>query len=98
MSQEKGTQTVVTAAGGLGFGGTLAVAFIVLKLCGVIDWSWVWVLAPAWIPGSLVLLLLTAFTILFIGAGIVDARERRRQARQGQPAPNRHGPAHKWPR
>lgn len=27
----------------------LAVAFIVLKLCGVIDWPWVWVLAPIWI-------------------------------------------------
>jgi hypothetical protein len=24
------------------------VAFVVLKLCGVIDWSWWWVLAPVW--------------------------------------------------
>ena len=28
----------------------LGVAFIVLKLCGVINWSWWWVLAPFWIP------------------------------------------------
>ena len=28
----------------------LAVAFIVLKLCGVIAWSWLWVLSPLWIP------------------------------------------------
>lgn len=29
------------------------VAFIVLKLCGVIDWSWLWVTAPFW--GSILL-------------------------------------------
>jgi len=28
----------------------LAVLFIGLKLCGVIAWSWVWVLAPLWLP------------------------------------------------
>lgn len=28
----------------------LTVAFIVLKLIGVIGWSWTWVLAPMWIP------------------------------------------------
>lgn len=26
----------------------LAVAFIVLRLCNVIDWPWVWVLCPIW--------------------------------------------------
>ena len=32
----------------------LTVAFIVLKLTGVIDWDWVWVLAPFWmIDGSI---------------------------------------------
>lgn len=35
----------------LGLGELLLVAFVVLKLCGVIDWSWWWVLSPAWIPG-----------------------------------------------
>lgn len=28
----------------------LALLFIALKLCGVIAWSWLWVLAPIWIP------------------------------------------------
>lgn len=32
----------------------LLVAFIVLKLCGVITWSWLWVLAPLWVPIALV--------------------------------------------
>jgi uncharacterized protein (DUF983 family) len=35
----------------------LTVAFIVLKLCKVIDWSWVWILAPVWIPIALVVVL-----------------------------------------
>jgi len=34
----------------LGRGSLLGVAFIVLRLVGVIHWSWVWVLAPFWIP------------------------------------------------
>lgn len=27
----------------------LSISFIVLKLCGVIEWRWVWVLCPIWI-------------------------------------------------
>ena len=27
----------------------LQIAFIVLKLCNVIQWKWIWVLAPEWI-------------------------------------------------
>lgn len=37
------------AKGGIGFTGLLTIAFIVLRLCGVIRWRWIWVLAPAWI-------------------------------------------------
>ena len=38
----------------------LAVAFIILKLCGVITWSWWWVLSPLWISaiGWVVLLII----------------------------------------
>ena len=43
---------------GIGFCGALTIAFIVLKLCGVIDWSWVWVLAPMWIAWGLILTVL----------------------------------------
>lgn len=34
---------------GLGLLDVLAVIFIVLKLLGMITWSWVWVLSPIWI-------------------------------------------------
>lgn len=36
-------------SGGIGFVGVLTIVFIVLKLVGVIDWSWLWVLSPIWI-------------------------------------------------
>lgn len=35
--------------GGVGIGAVVLVVFIVLKLVGVIDWSWWWVLSPFWI-------------------------------------------------
>ena len=41
----------------IGFFGALAIVFIVLKLLGVIKWSWWWVLSPIWIPIIIVLVL-----------------------------------------
>ena len=38
----------------------LALIFIVLKLTGEIDWSWLWVLSPIWIP-----LVLSLIVIIF---------------------------------
>lgn len=38
------------SAGGTSIAGLLGILFIALKLTGVISWSWVWVLAPFWIP------------------------------------------------
>jgi hypothetical protein len=46
----------------LPFPSLLLLAFIVLKLCGVITWSWWWVLAPLWIPVALL-----GAWLLFIG-------------------------------
>lgn len=46
------------SSGGIGVTGLLQVAFIVLKLCGVINWSWWWVLAPSWIMVAIVVILL----------------------------------------
>lgn len=53
-----------STVGGIGFTGLLTIAFIVLKLLGVISWSWVWVLAPIWIDAILVVLLLAVLIIL----------------------------------
>lgn len=38
------------SSGGIGFLGLLTIVLITLKLCGVIDWYWWWVLFPLWIP------------------------------------------------
>lgn len=55
------------SSGGIGFFGLLGVAFIVLKLCGVINWPWIWVLAPIW-GGILITLgiLGIIFAVIFI--------------------------------
>lgn len=54
------------ASGGIGFCGLLTIAFIVLKLCGVINWSWIWVFAPLWIPAIPVILALLLITLGFM--------------------------------
>lgn len=46
----------------IGFWDLLVVAFIVLKLCGVIKWSWIWVLAPFWIP---IIFIVIIISVLF---------------------------------
>ena len=51
--------------------GLLGIVFIVLRLIGVIDWSWWWVLAPFWIPlgvsilGIIIALILLGIVSLF---------------------------------
>ena len=44
----------------------LTVAFVVLKLCNVISWSWWWVLSPLWIPITISVLGLLFLFILYI--------------------------------
>ena len=44
----------------------LTIAFIVLKLCNVITWSWWWVLSPLWIPITISVLGLLFLFILYI--------------------------------
>ena len=52
------TETVSVNNGGIGFAGLLTVLFIGLKLTHYIDWSWLWVLAPLWLPVGVVVALL----------------------------------------
>jgi membrane-bound ClpP family serine protease len=64
------------SSGGIGVLGLLGVAFVVLKLTGVIDWSWWWVTLPFW--GGLALVL-GVLTIVGIIAAIVSAFETKQQ-------------------
>lgn len=53
----------VNVSVGPGALGLLGVVFVVLKLTGVISWSWVWVTAPFW---SGIALWLVVFVVAFI--------------------------------
>jgi hypothetical protein len=53
-----------TRTSGVGITGLLQVAFIVLKLCGVIKWSWWWVLCPSWLTVGFVLIGLIAAVVI----------------------------------
>lgn len=59
--------------------GLLGVAFIVLKLCGVINWSWLWVLAPFWIGFALIFVLLFLL-IALIGVLVMLKRDNKNEA------------------
>ena len=41
----------------------LTIVFMVLKLCKVINWKWIWVFAPVWISLAVALV---AFIVLII--------------------------------
>lgn len=41
----------------------LTIVFIVLKLTHKIEWSWIWVLAPTWIPITLLAVLFAVCVI-----------------------------------
>jgi len=47
--------------------------FFVLKMTGYINWSWIWVLSPLWIPFALV------FLVIFLGtfSGLLKALHER---------------------
>ena len=53
-----------TSNNGISFVGLLQIAFIVLKFCKVIKWSWVWVLAPTWIPMLIGIVILLVLVII----------------------------------
>lgn len=50
------TKKVTVNFGGIGT--ILAIVFMVLKLTGNIDWPWVWVFAPVWIPLALAFMII----------------------------------------
>lgn len=49
-----------------GLGTLLTVLFVALKLCHVIEWSWVWVLAPFWISAAISIPILVIAIIILI--------------------------------
>ncbi len=68
-----------SASNGIGFSGLLTIVFIVLKLIGVINWSWLWVLSPLWIGAALgIIVILIVFIIAARTGGTVTIRRKNR--------------------
>ena len=65
MSYGEKDTTKVTV-GCPGFGALLTIAFIILKLCGVITWSWFWVLSPLIFTIALTLIAMVIVVILVV--------------------------------
>ena len=68
-----------TGTSGVGITGLLQVAFIVLKLCGVIKWSWWWVLSPLWISLGL---WLTVAIVIYGSIAIVAWINKRKRGKK----------------
>ena len=60
----------VVSDGGISFLGALTLLFIGLKLGNVIDWNWIWVLSPLWIPIALLAAIFLLVIIVAILVGI----------------------------
>ena len=64
---------------GIGFFSLLTIVFIVLKLCNVIAWSWVWVLAPIWIPTAIIIIaILIYLTCVMINTAIKNKKKGKK--------------------
>jgi len=48
---------------GLSLTGVLFIVFLVLKLTGNLDWSWIWIFSPFWIP---LLIIFSISLVIFI--------------------------------
>lgn len=60
------SKTNINTGYGPGLFTLLGVLFIALKLTGVIDWSWWWVLAPLWGPMALGLAFLAVLGVVLL--------------------------------
>ena len=63
MSDKKNVSVQV----GPSFAGSLFLVFLVLKLVGIIDWSWWWVTAPLWGGLAVFLAILAAIILIALG-------------------------------
>lgn len=61
---------------GIGLG-ILTIVFFVLKIIGILDWSWTWVFAPIWIFGGTALVMIVALIIISFIIMRKEEREHR---------------------
>lgn len=72
----------VRVGGGISLSGLTFIVFLVLKLCGVIDWSWWWVTAPLWGPFALYIAGLFIYIIIAVIIALVRYCIRKRKEKR----------------
>lgn len=65
------------SSGGIGFCGLLTVVFITLRLIGIIDWPWLWVLSPLWVPLAVLLAVVLVAGIIYLILAAFDRLRNR---------------------
>jgi len=81
MTEQPQTIGSVSLGGSVSSVGLLTIAFVVLKLTGVISWSWLWVLSPLWLgtlAGAAFLLVFFVAVLIIAAATSGKTRHRRR--------------------
>jgi len=70
MKKTKSYETIskyMSERKGMGPLSTLTMIFVVLKLTNNIDWSWLYVLSPMWVPmASLLVVFIVVLPVLFV--------------------------------
>lgn len=66
--------TSSSSSSGIGFVGLLTIVFIVLKLTGIVNWSWWWVLSPLWICWSIIAVIVIVVAIPYLSIKIQKRR------------------------
>lgn len=66
MENSKNKVTLVIST--IKFSSILTLILIILKLIGVLGWSWIWVLSPLWIPTAISMALIIVLSFI---AGLV---------------------------
>lgn len=64
---------------GLGFFSLLELVFTVLKLCGIIHWSWIWVFMPTLLPIGILSLVLLFLVFRYIIPGYLKEATNKKK-------------------
>ena len=83
MTNAGARSNVKHSSGTINLSGLLTIVFVILKLTGVIAWSWWWVLSPLWIGLAFgVILLIAGIAIAGVAAVGVVSGDAYLEARQ----------------
>ena len=49
----------------------LTIIFVILKCTGAVNWSWIWVFAPLWIPFAVVIAIIVLVAVFVVVRKII---------------------------